>query len=376
MKIVADENLAQLAATFAGAGELLAMPGRAIDAGVVQDADALLVRSVTQVDARLLAGSRCRFVGTATAGIDHVDTTWLAEQGIAFASARGCNAMAVVDYVFSALAHLGERDGFDWRGLSFGIVGCGAIGGRLARKLLALGIDVAIHDPLLDGDHFAAAHFTDFATTLRQDLVTFHTPLTRTGTWPTWHMLDARGLAELRPDTILVNAARGGVIDNASLLAHLQAHPGQRVVLDAWENEPAIALPLLERVGLGTAHIAGYSVEGKVRGTQMIAQAFAAHFGIALPPAQVMAPEPRVLQVDATQPGWRQLNALILQAYDVARDDALLRQAAASADPAAQFDLLRKNYPVRREFSWFSPAPGLAPDVRAAAATLGFQPTR
>src|SRR5690606_8963909 len=125
MKIVADENIAQLAATFAGAGELVALPGRSLDAAAVKDADALLVRSVTKVDATLLAGSRCRFVGTATSGIDHVDTDWLAEQGIAFASARGCNAEAVVDYVFSAMAGLSERDGFDWRELSFGIVGCG-----------------------------------------------------------------------------------------------------------------------------------------------------------------------------------------------------------------------------------------------------------
>jgi erythronate-4-phosphate dehydrogenase len=373
VKIVADENIAQLAATFAGAGELIVLPGRDLKAAAVNDADALLVRSVTKVDAALLAGSRCRFVGTATSGIDHVDTDWLAEQGIAFASARGCNAEAVVDYVFSALAGLSERDGFDWRGLSVGIVGCGEIGRRLAQRLLALQMRVAIYDPFLDASHPLAAHVTDYDTVLDQDLITFHTPLTRTGPWPTRHMFDAERIAALRPEQILVNASRGGVVDNAALLAHLDNHPQQRVVLDAWEGEPAISLPLLERVRYGSAHIAGYSLEGTVRGTQMIARAVAAQFGIPVeePPFGSAGVHP--LTVDASLPPWRQLNALVLQVYDVARDDALLRGTRAMSDAAMQFDLLRKHYPLRREFALYEVPKELDPALRLQAAALGFR---
>lgn len=374
MKIVADENIAQLQATFGSAGELHALPGRAIDAHAVRDADALLVRSVTKVDARLLEGSRCRFVGTATSGIDHVDVDWLRRHGIAFGWARGCNAWGVVDYVCSALAHLSERDGFDWRGLAVGIVGCGEIGSRLAQRLLALGMRVAIHDPFLDASHALAAHFARLDTVLKQDVVTFHTPLTRSGPWPTFHMLDAQGLAELRRDTILINAARGAVVDNAALLRHLHQHPAQRVVLDAWENEPAIALPLLERVALGTAHIAGYSVEGKVRGTQMVARAFEEHFGVGLPSPPYLAGALPRLSVDPALAPWRQLNSLIRQVYDVAQDDALLRQAVGEGDAAAQFDLLRKNYRKRWEFALHPQPQGLAPEVSRAAAALGFRP--
>lgn len=389
MKIVADENIAQVAAGFGGAGELVLMPGRAIDAQAVADADALLVRSVTRIDSTLLSGSRCRFVGTATSGIDHVDTDWLQQQGIGFGWAQGCNARSVVDYVFSVLAHLSLRDSFDWRALSFGIVGCGQIGSRLARQLQALRIRIAVHDPFLDGTHPSSGNLTDFATVLQQDVVTFHTPLTRSGPWPTLHMLDAHGLARLRPDTILINAARGGVIDNVALLAHLKGCQAQRVVLDAWENEPAIDLQLLERVALGTPHIAGYSQEGKLKGTRMIADAFRRHFGVQLPNVTVPGVGANAkLAVDGKLPGVQQLNQLILQVYDASRDDALLRQtqvrqtqvrqtqvgqALGTPDPAAQFDLLRKRYPVRHEFAEYYQPPGLDPEVGREASRLGFR---
>ncbi len=373
MKIVADENIAQVAAYFAGAGELVLLPGRAIDAPAVKDADALLVRSVTTVDAKLLTGSRCRFVGTATSGIDHVDMNWLQQQGINFGWAQSCNADSVVDYVFSALAHLSERDGCDWRALSFGIAGCGQIGGRLAHKLRALGLRVAIHDPFLDKRHALSGCFTDFATVLQQDIVTFHTPLTRTGAWPTWHLLDAKGLARLQPDTILINAARGAVIDNAALLAHIRSRPEQRVVLDAWENEPGIDLELLRRVRLGTAHIAGYSQEGKLNGTRMIAAEFSRHFDVKLPRVKDESGQAVALKaVDQKLSALRQLNGLILQACDVGSDDTALRQSASMPDPAAQFDLLRKQYPVRREFSACRIPAGLVPDTATQALVLGF----
>jgi erythronate-4-phosphate dehydrogenase len=373
MKIVADENIAQVAAVFGRAGELTLLPGRAIDAAAVRDADALLVRSVTNVDAKLLAGSRVRFVGTATSGIDHVDTEWLREHGIAFGWAQGCNADSVVDYVFSALAHLGERHGFDWRGMSFGIVGCGQIGSRLARKLLALRAPVAIFDPYLDSAHPLQAHFAPYETALRQDIVSFHTPLTRTGANPTWHMLDAGRLELLNPDGVLINASRGGVIDNAALLRLLAAQPERRVVLDAWEGEPAINPWLLEKVALGTAHIAGYSFEGKLNGTRMIAADFSRHFGRNLA-AVSGAEQVTELRVEAGLSALQQLNRLILQAYDVARDSNALRLTLGTTTAAAQFDLLRKSYPLRREFTaHVVSGAGLEPEAAAQARVLGFR---
>ncbi len=373
MKIVADENIAQVAAVFGAAGELTLLPGRAIDAASVRDADALLVRSVTDVNEKLLTGSRCRFVGTATSGTDHVDTNWLRERGIGFGWAQGCNADSVVDYVFSALAHLSEKRGFDWRMQSFGIVGCGQIGGRLARKLLALKIPVAIYDPYLDASHPLHAQLTSYEAVLEQDVVSFHTPLTRAGENSTWHMLDAALLERLKRDGVLINAARGGVVDNATLLRLLTQQPDRCVVLDAWEGEPAINPWLLEKAALGTAHIAGYSFEGKLNGTRMIAADFSKHFGRRLPPVSG-AEHVTELRVEPGLPGLQQLNSLILQAYDVARDSKALRLTLGTNTAAAQFDLLRKHYPLRREFTAHAVLAGdLAPEVAAQARILGFR---
>ena len=163
MKIVADENIAEIENYFAKAGELVLMPGREINKEVVQDADVLLVRSVTKVDKSLLHNSMCKFVGTATSGIDHIDTKWLAQRNIGLGWARGCNANSVVEYIFSALASLSERYGRDWRRFSFGIVGCGAIGNLLANKLLALQCKLKIFDPYLDIRHPLAAYFSEYA---------------------------------------------------------------------------------------------------------------------------------------------------------------------------------------------------------------------
>jgi len=376
MRIVADENIALVREYFGQAGELLTLPGRAITAEHVRDADALLVRSVTRVDSALLAGSRCRFVGTATSGIDHVDTGWLQQQGIRFGWARGCNANAVVEYVLCALAQLSASRAFDWRRRSVGIIGCGEVGSRLARKLLGLQMKVAIYDPFLDSAHPLAGCFADLETVLMQEIVTLHTPLTRDTPWPTLHLLDARRLGRLDPATILVNAARGAVIDNQALAELLTREPERLVVLDAWEQEPEINQGLLALVALGTAHIAGYSSEGKLNGTRMIATAFSEQFGLSVSGPSIAASAVRRLQADVTLSPLAQLNQLMLSAYDITRDHQALAGLLDAERPGEYFDALRKQYPTRNEFASFSvDAARLHPEVAGQAAMLGFAVT-
>lgn len=351
MKIVADENMALLPVCFGWAGEVVALPGRAIDRAAVRDADALLVRSVTRVDAALLADSRCRFVGTATSGRDHIDTAFLAGAGIEFGWARGCNANAVVDYCFAVLATLAQETGRDWHEASFGIIGCGAIGSRFARRLLALGLPVAIYDPLLAASHPLAAWFHPLEQVLGQSVLSLHTPLTRSGLHPTAALLAAERLAALSPDTLLINAARGAVVDNAALVALLRRQPQRRVVLDAWEGEPCIDPDLRDRVWLGTPHIAGYSIEGKENGTRMLVPAFCACFDLPEPAIPALAAARTML---APPPGLsprQQVDAVILQAYAPRADDARLRDMPDSEDRGQYFDQLRRSYPLRREFS-------------------------
>jgi len=373
MRIIADENIALVREYFGQAGELLTLPGRAITAEHVRHADALLVRSVTRVDSALLAGSRCRFVGTATSGIDHIDTGWLQQQGIRFGWARGCNANAVVEFVLCALAQLSASCAFDWRRRSVGIIGCGEVGSRLARKLLALHMKVAIYDPFLDAAHPLAGCFTDLETVLRQEVVTLHAPLTRDSPWPTWHLLDARRLDRLDPATILVNAARGAIVDNHALAGLLVREPERLVVVDAWEGEPRINQGLLAQVALGTAHIAGYSNEGKVNGTRMIANAFSECFGLAAAGLSVPVSAERRLQVELALSPLEQLNRLMLSAYDISRDHQALAGLLDAERPGEYFDGLRKEYPSRYEFASFTVhAACLHPAVAEQAARLGF----
>ncbi|MDR0780095.1 MAG: 4-phosphoerythronate dehydrogenase [Pseudomonadales bacterium] len=370
MHILADENIAQAAAYFAPYGRLTLRAGRYIDASALHDVDVLLVRSVTGVDAALLADSPCRFVATATSGIDHVDTSYLAARGIGFAAALGCNAAGVVDYVLSALAALSVEQGRDWLHGAIGIVGCGEIGVRLAQRCIALGMTPKIYDPFLNATHPLGEYFAARDEVLRQALVTLHVPLTNTGAHPTQGMIDASVLAAMPSDGVLINAARGEVVDETALLAHCRQHPGFQAVLDAWQGEPHIDAKLLRAARYGTPHIAGYSHGGKLRGTQMIHAAFCAYFALDPRLASVLLPlEPALLH---HAPASTALARLILQAYDLRRDDAALRQALQGSDPAANFDALRRQYPLRREFSEFC-VQATDPALQSAVAALGMQ---
>ena len=347
MKIVADENIPLAQAFFSHLGEVVTRPGRELQAADLIDADALIVRSVTRVDQRLLDHSPVAFVGTCTIGVDHLDLGYLAERGIAHASAPGCNADSVVEYVFSALSALDQP----WQGQTFGIIGCGNVGGRLYRRLRELGVDCRCYDPFLTAED--NPDLDTLEQVLDADIVSLHTPLTQTGAHPTHHLLGQEEIRKLKPGAMLLNCGRGPVIDNKALLSVLKQRPDLRVVLDVWEPEPNINLALLEQVTLGTPHIAGYSFDGKVRGTEMIYNALCATQKIA--PTRhaedlltaFSAPE---IDLSVLDSDWQRLRHAVLQAYDIRDDDGRLRAAAKANNMAVDFDALRKHYPQRREF--------------------------
>jgi len=353
MKIIADENIPCVREAFASLGEVTLLPGRGMRPEQVRAADLLLVRSVTRVDRELLAGSRVRFVGSATIGFDHVDRDYLQAQGIGFSTAPGSNATSAAEYVVSALMVLAERRGFDPAGKTVGIIGCGNVGSRVRRKLEALGMRCLVNDPPLQaqGGH---GDFVDLERVLEADVITVHVPLTRSGPHPTLHLVDAAFLARLGPGAVFINTARGAVTDNAALDSLLAARTDLAVVLDVWEGEPAINAGLLEKVDLGTPHIAGYSLDGKLRGTEMIYRAACAFLDVpvqwsaaaALPPAPA-------LELDGDAALLETVREAVLQCYDVRADDARLRHTLTLpvTERAACFDRLRKEYPVRREFA-------------------------
>ncbi|WP_312387620.1 4-phosphoerythronate dehydrogenase PdxB [Atlantibacter hermannii] len=350
MKILVDENMPYARDLFARLGEVTAVPGRPIPVEKLDDADALMVRSVTKVNSQLLDGKNVRFVGTATAGTDHVDQDYLAQAGIAFSAAPGCNAIAVVEYVFSALLMLAERDGFKLTDRNVGIVGVGNVGGRLQKRLEALGVRTLLCDPPRaangePGDFQPLDKLVEEA-----DILTFHTPLYKDGPYKTWHLADEALISRLKPGTILINACRGAVVDNAALLKCLEAGQKLSTVLDVWEPEPDLNVALLEKVDIGTAHIAGYTLEGKARGTTQVFEAYSAFIG---KPQQIaldtLLPAPEFGRITLHGPlDQATLKRLVHLVYDVRRDDAPLRKVAGVA---GEFDKLRKHYLERREWS-------------------------
>jgi len=350
VKILVDENMPYARELFARLGEVKAVPGRPIPVAELDDADALMVRSVTKVNGQLLDGKGVRFVGTATAGTDHVDQDYLHQAGIAFSAAPGCNAIAVVEYVFSALLMLAERDGFELTDRTVGIVGVGNVGGRLHKRLEALGVRTLLCDPPR-ADNGEPGDFQPLDKLVEEaDILTFHTPLYKDGPYKTWHLADEALISRLKPGTILINACRGAVVDNAALLKCLDAGQKLSTVLDVWEPEPDLNVALLDKVDIGTAHIAGYTLEGKARGTTQVFEAYSAFIG---KPQQIaldsLLPAPEfgriTLHGPLDQPTLKRLVHLV---YDVRRDDAPLRKVAAVP---GEFDKLRKHYLERREWS-------------------------
>lgn len=369
--IVADENMPAVEALFGHLGDIRRVAGRTLSAAQVKDADILLVRSVSQVNEQLLAGSRVRFVGTATIGTDHVDTDWLAQQGIHFSAAPGCNAEAVVDYVLASLAWQAEQQGFNLQERKVGIVGVGNVGGRLAHRLSALGIELLLNDPPRAEQE---AGFVELEQLLSEaDIICMHTPLVKVGPHPSYHLLNAERLAMLKPGAILLNAGRGPAIDNQALLELMPTRPDLTLILDVWEHEPLVDDALAQYCEIATPHIAGYSLDGKIRGSWMLYDAWCQLTGQGeAPPLIDFLPPSSLGGIKLNDDA--QLLDLIRLCYDPYRDDRALRRTLHLSPEARRqaFDRLRKTYPVRRELATLQLEPA-SPAQQALFAAAGFR---
>ena len=328
-KIVVDdkipfirEKLEQLA------DEVVYLPGAGIRADDVHDADALIVRTRTRCDEQLLSDSSVQFVATATIGYDHIDTAYLQQAGITWTNCPGCNSGSVAQYVECSLLLLQREHRLQLHDMTIGIVGCGHVGSKVKGVAERLGMRVLICDPLLEGD------FVPLSTIEREaDIITFHVPLTREGEYATWHLADESFFHRLLHTPYIINTSRGAVVDNAALLSALKDGRVKDAVIDVWENEPLLSIALLQRVFIGTPHIAGYSADGKVNANNMVIDALCRHFHLPNPGA-ITAPS---LPADFPYHG----NPLDL--YNPSIDSDLLKK-----DPT-KFEFLRNNYPLRRE---------------------------
>jgi erythronate-4-phosphate dehydrogenase len=355
MKILADENIPFVAEAFGHLGEVFPVRGRRITASAVADADVLLVRSVTRVGPSLLEGSSVRFVGTATIGTDHVDLAYLKKRGIAFAAAPGSNAMSVSEYLTAALLILARRGGYRLAGKSVGIVGVGNVGSRVAVKAAALGMKVLLNDPPL-ARKTGNAKYLPIKKLLKADFLTIHAPLTMEGPDATYHMVNEEFVAGMKPGAVLINTARGAIAEGRALKRALDGDQLSEVVLDVWENEPNPDASLIERAAISTPHVAGYGLDGKVRGTEMIYKA-ACKFLKARPAWRMendlpIAPYPELLLKARGRHDEDVIRDAVLTVCDVEADDASMRKILQlpDEDRGAYFDKLRREYPVRREF--------------------------
>lgn len=357
MKLVIDANIPAADACFGSLGALTRVPGREITAGHLKDADALIVRSITQVNDALLANSPVRFIGTCTIGTDHIDQAALAKRDITFASAPGCNAEAVVDYVLGSLLTLAERDGWSLGERTVGIVGVGNVGSRLQARLSVMGVATLSCDPpraAVEGLASEQEFHTLDVLIERCDVLCLHTPLTREGPHATYQLLNAQRIGELAPGCVVLNAGRGDCLDGLALRSRLAGKGDISAILDVWEEEPDIDAGLRDLVSLATPHIAGHSLDGKLRGTWMIQQALAGHYvqssdltfaDICPPPALAS------LHLQHALPPEDALRLCMRAVYDVRRDHDALQRQTLHHGMHKGFDDCRANYPLRREFA-------------------------
>ncbi|GLT17385.1 erythronate-4-phosphate dehydrogenase [Vibrio zhanjiangensis] len=351
MKILIDENMPYAEQLFSQIGEVVLKPGRTLTPDDLIDVDALMIRSVTQVNEALLSkANKLQFVGTATAGMDHVDKTLLEKKGIFFTAAPGCNKVGVAEYVVSVIMVLAQQNGFSIFDKTVGIIGAGQVGSYLQKCLQGIGIKVLINDPPKEkaGD---LRVFTPIDVLLEQaDIITLHTPIIRDGEYPTYHLFDQNVLSQLRCDQILINAARGPIVDNDALKTRLNKRDGFIAALDVFEFEPKVDMELLPLLAFATPHIAGYGLEGKARGTTMIFNRYCEFLNKNLSVQEnnllPKAPVPQlVLEREWDEEILHNLTQLV---YDVRKDDALFRREIGSE---GAFDRMRKNYWDRREYS-------------------------
>ena len=344
MKIVADENMPLVEDYFSEYGEIVRLPGRNLTPEDVKDADILLVRSVTKVNRELLEHSKVKFVATATIGTDHLDKKYLEENGIEWHSAPGCNADSVAEYVVSVIAYLCHQYDFDAVGKCAGIVGCGNVGSRVKGRLETLGMEVLSFDPPKEirESEFKSASLSDLYDC---DFISLHAPLTEDGDCPSYHMVAETFFNKLNKEAFVLSAGRGPVIDFKAL----ESVDLSRFILDVWEPEPDLNKSIMEDCFIASPHVAGYSLQSKWRGTQMVYQSAAKYFGWNVDKKVNYPVKAPVVDLE----GLDKWYDVVIKLYNAFDDSNHTKEMLKKSRNISQtFDQLRKNYPLRHEFSF------------------------
>lgn len=336
MKVIVDNKIPYIQGVIEQlADEVVYLPGKAFTPEIVKDADALIIRTRTLCNRQLLEGSRVKFIGTATIGFDHIDTDYCKEAGITWSNCPGCNAGAVEQYIHAVLQLLQREKGIDLQHSCLGIVGVGHVGSRIDQLAKRLNIRVLHNDPpRADQGEKVFCSLQQIAEEC--DIISFHTPLIKEGIYKTFHLADNDFFHQLKKKPYIINTSRGEVIDTQAILTALNEGSISGAVIDVWENEPDINRELLDKVFIGTPHIAGYSADGKANATRMVLEAYCRFFDKEIN-FQITPPETPHETYDPNE------EIRILQQYNPHRDCEILR-----AHPE-RFEQLRGDYPLRKE---------------------------
>ncbi len=348
MLIIADDKIPFLRNVLEPFADVEYLPSDMITSERVRNADALLIRTRTKCDRNLLEGSKVRFIGTATIGFDHIDTEYCNAKGITWTNAPGCNAASVNQYVASALVVLSRRKKFELKNRVLGVVGVGNVGKKIVRTAELFNMRVYLNDPPRVRNE-GVCGFVSLDSIIREcDIITFHVPLHYEGIDKTYHLVNEDFLRKVNPGTIIINTSRGEIADTEALKYVVQTGKIAGLVLDVWEHEPAIDHELLDIADIATPHIAGYSADGKAKGTAMVVNTLSRFFDLGLnnwEPEDVPLPEITEINIDCSDMDAEQvLCEAILETYNVENDDRRLRASTGT------FEQQRGDYPLRREF--------------------------
>jgi erythronate-4-phosphate dehydrogenase len=377
-KIVVNKHTPSVVEAFSHLGKVVALETLAVTREAVRDADILVVRSETKVNEQLLEGSSVKFVGTVTIGTDHVDERYLASKGITFVSAPGSNSNSVKEYIASALCVWSRRTGAPLAGKTIGVVGVGNVGSKVARAARTLGLNVILNDPPLSR-RTGEEKYRTLDELMDADFITIHVPLTKSGDDATFHLFNDVRISKMKRGSVLMNTSRGPVVETNALTDALSSRHLSASILDVWEGEPVLDMELLSRVLIGTPHIAGYSLDGKLNACKIVYEAACRFLGVqsewnidtSLQPdaARIIVPS-EITETDEI------VRSAVKQAYDIELDDALLKKTGSLdiSEHGRYFMKLRAEYRIRREFfNWCVELSSVHSEAAAILQDLGFR---
>ncbi len=349
MKIVIDSGIPYIQGVFEDYFQVDYIPGQLITKDTITNADALIIRTRTICKKELLEGTSVKIICSATIGYDHIDTAYCENVGIKWHTVPGCNAESVVQYVLSALAYLHKRDSLIFSNLTVGVIGYGNVGKALVKKLDCLGIKILINDPVLQVNDANFQSYPLEELLKQSDIISIHTPLTYTGDYPTYKLVNKTFISLLKPNAVLINSSRGEVIDESVLEYLLRENRLKNIILDVWNNEPKVNPDIVNSILLSTSHIAGYSADGKYNGTVGCIEQICNFFALpsliknaSLP----LLPEQEIIELEVENRTFEDVFAdLIELTYSIKQDSLLLKQ------DSKNFEFIRNNYPPRREFT-------------------------